>query len=76
MSDAITCNALISACETSAKPEQALDVFQSMPHQGLRANEITYGTLISTCEKGRRFEWAMEVFEAMQRQVKVPNTIT
>ena len=35
-----------------ALPQRALELLETMPHQGLLPNVITYSALISACEKG------------------------
>ena len=53
VSNAITYNALISACEKGKQPEGALQVFEAMKLQSVVPNAITYSALISACEKGK-----------------------
>ena len=60
--DAITCNALISACDKGKQPEQALEVLEAVHQQGVLPNVITYSALISACERGKQPERALEVF--------------
>ena len=45
VTDAFTCNALISACEKGKQPERALKVFDAMVQQGVVPTAITYSPL-------------------------------
>ena len=51
--DAITYNALISACEKGKQPGRVLELFEAMQRQCVVPNAITYSTLISAYEKGK-----------------------
>ena len=44
--DAITCNALVSACEIGKQPEQALEVFQAPMQQGVVLDAGTYDAML------------------------------
>ena len=68
MPNAITYNALISACEEGKRPEQALEVFQALMQQGVVLDAITYDALISACETGKQPEQALKGFEALMQQ--------
>ena len=54
--NAITYNALISACGKGKQPEQALNVFEAMVQQGVVPDATTYNALISACEKAKQPE--------------------
>ena len=58
LSDVITYNALISACEKGNQPQQALQLFEAMRQQGMLPDVITHSVLISTCEKRKQLERA------------------
>ena len=66
--NAITYNAVISACEKGKQPEQALEVFQALMQQGVVLDAITYDALISACETGKQPEQALKGFEALMQQ--------
>ena len=51
--NAITYNALISACEKGKQPEQSPSVFAAMEQQAVVPNLIAHNALISACEKGK-----------------------
>ena len=59
--NAITYNALSTACEKGKQPEGALQVFELMQNPGIVLNTITYNALISACEKGKQPEGALQV---------------
>ena len=52
--NAITYNALSSACEKGWQPERALQVFELMQNPGVVPNATTYSALSSACEKGKQ----------------------
>ena len=54
--NAISYNALISACEKGKQLERTLEVFVAMEQQGMAPNAIISSALISACEKGNRPE--------------------
>ena len=74
--NAITYNALISACEKGKQPEQALEILVYMKQQGVVPDVITYNALISACEKGLQPEQALEMIYEIQQQGVVPDVIT
>ena len=45
VSDVITYNALISACEKDKQPERALELFEAMRRQGVVPDVITYSVV-------------------------------
>ena len=51
--NAITYNALITACGNSKQLEQTFEVFEAMQRQNVVPDKITYNALISVCEKGK-----------------------
>ena len=57
-SNAITFNALISACGKGKQPERALKVFEAVVQQSVVPTTTTYNALISACEKGTQPEQA------------------
>ena len=62
----ISYSALISACGTCGRWEQALGVFNEMSEAAktdpeCQPNTITYSALISACERGGRLDKALEV---------------
>ena len=58
--DAITYNALISACEKGKLSERALRVLEAMLQQGVMPDAIIHHSLISACEKDKRPERALK----------------
>ena len=48
--DAISYNALISACKKSTMPQRALQLFETAAPRPL-SRTVTYNSLISACEK-------------------------
>jgi pentatricopeptide repeat protein len=62
----ISYSALISACGSSGRWEEALRVFEDMveaaqSNPDCTPNTITYSALISACERGGRLDKALEV---------------
>ena len=50
--DAISCSAVISACEKGAYWEAALGFFLEMPRRSFQAELFSCDAAISACEKG------------------------
>ena len=50
--DVITYNDVISAYEKGPLSQRALELYQTMLHQGLLLNVFTYNALISACKRG------------------------
>lgn len=75
------CSALISACATAGKWQEALDVFNSMKQAAINdpdcsPNTITYSSLISACAAGSRLDKALQVYDEMQEARLQPDHIT
>ena len=49
MPDVITYNALISACEKSRQPGQALEVLHALQQQSLVPNLVSWDSLVLAC---------------------------
>eukprot|EP00913_Durusdinium_trenchii_P000776 g724.t1 len=71
----LTCNALISCCEKSARWQMALQVFQQMNLQQMELDLVSYNALISSCEKGRQWQLALHFFEMIRDHLE-PNVIS
>eukprot|EP00975_Prorocentrum_lima_P033196 6966604-Prorocentrum_lima.AAC.1 len=56
---------LISACETGAEREKAIELLASMAHVTVEANDISYNVAISACKKGVEWEKAIELVASM-----------
>ena len=74
-------SALISACATAGKWQEALDVFNSMKQAAVsdpdcNPNTITYSSLISACAAGSRLDKALQVYDEMQEAGLQPDHIT
>lgn len=77
----VTCSALISACATAGKWQEALEVFHSMKQAATtdpdcKPNTITYSSLISACAAGSRLDKALQVYDEMQEAGLQPDHIT
>jgi len=59
--DAITYNALISACEKGKLAEQGLQLFHSMSRRGVVADMVTFSALIDVCHKRTQPDRALEL---------------
>jgi len=49
--NAVSYNALISACKEGKQPEPAQEVLETMREHAILPNVVTYSALISACEK-------------------------
>ena len=58
-----TYNTVISACNKSGQPEQALAVYEKMLAAGIKPSATTYTALISAYGKKGQVERALEVFQ-------------
>jgi len=65
--NAITYNALISACARSVNAQLAFRLFAVMRARGVRADKFTYGALIDACAKAGLVEHAFQIANVMSR---------
>lgn len=71
-----TYNTVISACNKSGQPEQALQVYERMLAAGIKPSATTYTALISAYGRAGQVEKALEIFQDMIRRGCERNVIT
>ena len=62
----ISYSAVISACSSAGRWQEAEQLFGEMAGDGCSPNAITFSCLISACERGGQFDRALDWFQRMQ----------
>ena len=63
----ISYSAVISACSSAGRWQEAEQLFSEMDGDDCSPNAITFSCLISACERGGQFDRALDWFQRMQQ---------